>query len=52
MNDFNELFREQGYGHGLYLATLSALMQCFMELSKIMPFREKQILLKLTDVGK
>jgi hypothetical protein len=41
MNDFNELFREQGYGHGLYLATLSALMQCFIELSKIMPFREK-----------
>ena len=40
MNDFNALFREQGYGHGLYLATLSALMQCFIELSKIMLFKE------------
>jgi hypothetical protein len=40
MNDFNALFRERGYGHIFYLAALSALMQCVIELSKIMFFKE------------
>ena len=40
MNDFNALFRERGYGHSLCLIALSALMQCFIELSKIMFFKE------------